>query len=75
MVLATGGGRHSQAQDSLVTKGDSRPGSPEAGVEFSVTCTRAKLKAMVCHAFEEAMLEVAGLPDESQMTVTLRLKR
>ncbi|KAK3389473.1 hypothetical protein B0H63DRAFT_556622 [Podospora didyma] len=45
------------------------------GVEFSVTCSRSKLKAMVCHAFEGAMVEAAGLSEEDPVTVTLRLMR
>ncbi|KAK6844378.1 hypothetical protein PG995_014488 [Apiospora arundinis] len=68
--------RSGRAQISRATEGESsNRTSPGVGVEFSVTCTRAKLKAMVCHAFEGAMLEAAGLSDESEMTVTLRLRR
>ncbi|KAK6825928.1 hypothetical protein PG987_013422 [Apiospora arundinis] len=68
--------RSGRAQISLATEGESsNRTSPGVGVEFSVTCTRAKLKSTVCHAFEGTMLEAAGLSDESEMTVTLRLRR
>lgn len=49
-------------------------GSGDSGLEFSVTCSRARLKAMVCHVFEGAMSETAGLSEEEPVTVTLRLK-
>lgn len=47
----------------------------DKGMEVSVTCSRSRLKAMVCHAFESAMTETRGLSEEDQVTVTLRLKR
>lgn len=47
----------------------------DKGIEFSVTCSRSKLKAMVCHAFEGAMTETAELSEEEPVTVTLRLRR
>lgn len=50
-------------------------GSGDDGVEFSVTCSRARLKAMVCHAFEGAMMETSGLSDHEPITFTMRLKR
>ncbi|KAK3299447.1 uncharacterized protein B0H64DRAFT_388490 [Chaetomium fimeti] len=50
-------------------------GGSDKGIEFSVTCSRSKLKAMVCHAFEGAMTETAELSEEEPVTVTLRLRR
>ncbi|KAK8005905.1 hypothetical protein PG991_012202 [Apiospora marii] len=75
LPAAVNTGTQSHAQTSLgISQGDDSS-SEGANIEFSVTCTRAKLEAMVCHAFEGAMLEASELPDESQLTVTLRLKR
>lgn len=45
------------------------------GVEFSVTCSRSKLKAMVCLVFEGLLSETAGLPEQELVTVALSLKR
>jgi hypothetical protein len=46
----------------------------DSGLEFSVTCSRTMLRAMVCHAFDGAMSETAGMPEDEPVTVTLRLK-
>ncbi|KAJ9145088.1 hypothetical protein NKR23_g5642 [Pleurostoma richardsiae] len=67
-----------EAASKLFNTGGTRSGSSDddpKGVEFSVTCSRSKLKAMVCHVFEGAMSETAGLSDEEPVTVTLRLRR
>jgi len=54
----------------------SSPGNgSDKGLEFSITCSRSRLKAMVCHVFEGAMSETAGLSEEEPVTVTLRLKK
>lgn len=47
----------------------------DKGLEFSVTCTRSMLKAMVCHIFEGAMSQTAEQSDEQPVTVTLSLKK
>ncbi|KAH6845620.1 hypothetical protein B0I37DRAFT_380706 [Chaetomium sp. MPI-CAGE-AT-0009] len=57
--------------DGVTQAGD----GSDKGIEFSVTCSRSKLKAMVCHAFEGAMTETAELSEEAPVTVTLRLRR
>lgn len=67
--------RREGGNGSLSLQGSSGVGAGDKGVEFSVTCSRSRLKAMVCHAFEGAMSETAGLSEEEPVTVTLRLRR
>ena len=56
-------------------EGDSSRGNSSTSLEFSVTCSRDRLKAMVCAAFDTAMLEAENLPEKEAVTVTLRLNK
>ncbi|KAH8668801.1 hypothetical protein BX600DRAFT_460730 [Xylariales sp. PMI_506] len=67
--VESGEGTTSPTQGSL-NSGGGRDGEP---LELSVTCSRSKLKAMVCHAFEGLLRETAGLSDEDTVTVALKL--
>jgi hypothetical protein len=67
-VGANGNVDHGQQPSPLENDGD-------RGMEFSVTCSRSMLKAMVCCAFDGAMSKTAGMSEEEPVTVTLRLKK
>ncbi|KAF2654188.1 hypothetical protein K491DRAFT_717360 [Lophiostoma macrostomum CBS 122681] len=68
-TIGAGGAVDNGQQSGLLGSGS------DPGLEFSVTCSRSMLKAMVCHAFDGAMSETAGMPEEQPVTVTLRLKK
>lgn len=44
----------------------------DESLEVSITCSRSRLRAMVCRAFESALRETGALPDEEQVTVVMR---